>query len=169
MPQKIRMISEFSFPAAVLHAALVSAEYWQARVEELDGPHAELSIHHDDDGTLVASISKPVVTERIPPRLLRFWPSGLRLDYSEHWPPLVDGVARAEISGGIASVGSLTGICELSDGATGCLSEYSVTVESGIPMAGKLIAGAFAKGIIEDSGAVDAFTERWLRMRQERV
>ncbi|MGW4767321.1 DUF2505 domain-containing protein [Nocardia sp. NPDC004278] len=163
MPQKIRLISEFSFPAVLFHAALVSAEYWQARVAELDGPHAELSLHREADGVLVATVSKPVAPDQIPPRLARVWPSGLRLDYAEHWSPLVAGTARAEIRGSIAGVGTMAGSCELRDGVDGCVSEYSVTVDSGIPMAGRLIAGAFAKGIIEDSGAVDAFTERWLR------
>ncbi|MFE3194111.1 DUF2505 domain-containing protein [Nocardia sp. NPDC059240] len=167
MPQKIRLISNFSAPTRVFHEALHSDEYWQARVAELDGPHAELTLLRDADGLLIATVSKPVVADQLPPRLARMWPAGLRLDYAEHWPPLVDGTARAEIRGGIASVGTMNGSCELRDGTDGCVTEFSVTVDSGIPMAGRLIAAAFAKGIIEDSGAVDAFTERWLRARQE--
>ncbi|WP_433194641.1 DUF2505 domain-containing protein [Nocardia sp. CA-107356] len=166
MAQTIRLVSEFSFPAALFHNAQVSTEYWQARVAELDGPHAELSIHRDATGVL-ATVSKPVAPERIPSRLSKVWPSGLRLDYSEHWSPLVDGLARAEVRADIAAVSTMSGACELRDTADGCVCEYVVTVDSGIPMAGRLIAGAVAKSIIEDSGAVDAFTERWLTARGE--
>ncbi|MEU1205295.1 DUF2505 domain-containing protein [Nocardia sp. NPDC005825] len=164
MAQKIRLISEFPFSAGELHGAMVSAEYWRARVAELDGPHAELSVRHDA-GAVIATVSKPLAADRIPPRLSKAWPAGLRLDYSERWSPFVDGTARAEVRAAISAIGTMSGSYELRETADGCLCEYVVTVESGIPMAGRLIAGAFAKGVIEDSGAVDAFTERWLKSR----
>ncbi|MFE3025304.1 DUF2505 domain-containing protein [Nocardia tengchongensis] len=164
MAQKIRLISEFPFSARHFHDAMVSPEYWRARVAELDGPVAELSIRHDS-GDLIATVSKPLAPDRIPPRLSKAWPAGLRLDYSERWSPFADGEARAEVRAAISAIGSMSGTFELRDGADGCVCEYVVTVESGIPMAGRLIAGAFAKGVIEDSGAVDAFTERWLKSR----
>ncbi|WP_433665925.1 DUF2505 domain-containing protein [Nocardia sp. CA-136227] len=164
MTQKIRLITEFPFSAGLLHEAMVSPEYWRARVAELDGPFAELSVRHDE-GDLIAAVSKPLAPDRIPPRLSKAWPAGLRLNYSERWSPFSDGLAQAEVRGAISAIGSMSGVFELRDSADGSICEYVVTVESGIPMAGRLIAAEIAKGVIEDSGAVDAFTERWLKSR----
>ncbi|WP_024805003.1 DUF2505 domain-containing protein [Nocardia sp. BMG51109] len=164
MPTEVVRITEYPFPAAELHDALLNRTYWEARVAEIDGAEASLDFFESDGATVRLAVSKLIPPERMPDKAALLRPSGIRFEYSEEWSALVDGCAEGRTDGRVVGAPvTVSAKLLLRGDDSRCDLRFAGTVTVHIPVLGKPIEDRMIDGVAEDADDIASFTRQWVR------
>ncbi|MFF2557285.1 DUF2505 domain-containing protein [Nocardia sp. NPDC058058] len=171
MTRKVSRVEEYAQSAAEVHRAVTTRQYWVDRVAELDGAGAELVSFEVTGDTTRIVVSKPAPVGRMPAQVAKLIPDSVRLEVTESWGPLTDGVAHAEMVADIAGMPiTLAAKFVLKDAGPRSTLDFDGTVDVRVPVLGKAIEGNIATDVGNEVTQIAEYTESWLtRERQDKA
>lgn len=161
--RRIEHSSTYTFPAAQVHAALTSEQYWRDRIAEVGGDGATLDEITVGDGTIAVIMTQAVPADTLPGVVTKIRPGDLIIKRSETWAGLNDdqatGTFAAEVAGAPAKIG---GTQKLSGQESDAIVEVSAEVAVRIPLVGGKVESVVADEILRLIDAEQEFTQSWL-------
>ncbi|MGC0365505.1 hypothetical protein ABH922_003489 [Rhodococcus sp. 27YEA15] len=163
MSRRIEHSSKFSVPAAKVHQALTSEQYWRDRLAAVGGPGAtidELTVTND---TVAVSVSQVIPAENLPSMVAKFVPGDIVIKRSETLASLTDGEAAGTFAAHVDGVPArVEGTQTLrGDDASATLSAAG-EVEVKIPLFGSKIESAIVDEVVRLIQSEQDFTREWI-------
>ncbi|WP_460867831.1 DUF2505 domain-containing protein [Rhodococcus aerolatus] len=152
-------------PAALL-AAYGDRAYWQARVDQVGGPGAELrSVEASDTGVDVA-LTQRIAAQHLPKVVQKISSGDLTISREEHWSALSGGRASARTSGAVAGTpAKITASVELTGDDASATVRTTGQAEVPVPLVGGKIEQAICDNITQLLEVEQRFTTDWVRDR----
>ncbi len=163
MSRRIELTLTYNAPAAAIHHALTSREFWLPRVEKNADNGVTLDHLNGGEGTIDVAISQVLDKEALPALVSKAVKGDLVLTRGEAWGPFENGQATGTFTVSTAGLPiTANGTALLTD--NGATSTF--TLEGEVEVAIKLIGGA-VEGMVGDQiiailGRDQAAVEEWV-------
>jgi len=164
MPRSFELSASYPVSVESVHAAFRDEEYWLARLADSGADSATLdSMLVEDDGRIIVATTQALRPDRLPAVVTQFHRGDLEIIRTEMWNPVVDGKARAEVSGAVPGAPvSVVGTAELVPTETGSRLRFTTTVEVNIPLVGGKLESFIGGKLAELVTAEQRFTTFWI-------
>lgn len=163
MSRRIELTLTYNAPAAAVHHALTSREFWLPRVEKNADNGVTLDHLTDGEGTMDVAISQVLDKESLPALVSKAVKGELVLTRGEAWGPFANGTANGTFT--VSTTGlpiTASGTALLTDAG----NQSTLTLEGEVEVAIKLIGGAIegmvADQVVEILGRDQAAVEEWV-------
>ena len=110
MSRTFTLAVHYPAPVEQVFAAFTDRGYWLARLADSGADVATLDeLSADADGGAQVVTTQAIHRDKLPALAAQFHPGDLQIARAEHWHPVRDGRARAEISGQIVGAPARVG------------------------------------------------------------
>jgi hypothetical protein len=158
------MSTDYAESVEAVLRAFSDEQYWLARLADSGVDDSTLDSMDVGDGVIDVVTTQVLRADRMPAIVTQFHRGDLRVRREERWEPIVDGSARATITGSILdSPASLTGTAvlePLDDG--GARLKFRATVEVKIPLVGGKLENFIGGQLVELLIREQRFTTTWI-------
>ncbi|MFD4292242.1 DUF2505 domain-containing protein [Rhodococcus sp. NPDC058505] len=163
MSRRIELTLTYNAPAAAVHHALTSRDFWLPRVEKNAENGVTLDHLKDGPGTVDCQISQVLDKDSLPSLVSKAVKGDLVLTRGEAWGPFENGQANGKFT--VTTTGlpiTASGTAVLTDAG----AQSTMTLEGDVEVAIKLIGGAVegmvADQVVEILGRDQAAVEEWV-------
>ena len=164
MPRSFDMATDYEGSVEQVHDALRDEQYWLARLADSGADDASLdSMRLDDQGGVTVATTQILRADRLPGIVTQFHRGDLEIQRVENWTGLVDGAAKAAVTGAIAAAPvALSGDAHLAPSDTHARLAFRATVEVRIPLVGGKVETFIGNQLVELLIAEQRFTTMWI-------
>ncbi len=164
MPRSFDMATDYEGSVEQVHRALRDEQYWLARLADSGADDASLdSMRLDDQGGVSVATTQILRADRLPGIVTQFHRGDLQIQRVESWTGLVDGAAKAAVTGAIAGAPvSLSGDAHLAPSDRHARLAFRATVEVRIPLVGGKVENFIGNQLVELLIAEQRFTTMWI-------
>lgn len=163
MSRRIEHSSKYTVPAAEVHEAVTSEQYWRDRIAAVGGPGATIDELTVRDQTVAVTMSQVIPAEHLPSMVSNFIKGDIVIKRSETLAPLNGDTATGTFSAHIDGVPvRVEGTQVLTGDATGCTLRADGEVEVKIPIIGGKIESAIVDEVVRLIEAEQNFTREWI-------
>ena len=164
MPRSFDMATDYEGSVEQVHEALRDEQYWLARLADSGADDASLdSMRLDDQGGVAVATTQILRADRLPGIVTQFHRGDLAIQRVESWTGLVDGAAKAAVTGAIAGAPvSLSGDGHLAPSDRHARLAFRATVEVRIPLVGGKVETFIGNQLVELLIAEQRFTTMWI-------
>jgi len=158
------MATDYEGSVAQVHQAFRDEQYWLARLADSGADDATLdSIELGPDGSVEVATTQVLRADRLPGLVTQFHRGDLAIQRVESWTGLVDGAAKAAVTGAIAGAPvSLSGDAHLAPSDTHARLAFRAAVEVRIPLVGGKVETFIGNQLVELLIAEQRFTTMWI-------
>jgi len=158
------MATDYQGSVEQVHDALRDEQYWLARLADSGADDASLdSMHLDDLGGVTVATTQILRADRLPGIVTQFHRGDLEIQRLESWTGLVDGTAKAAVTGAIAAAPvALSGDAHLAPSNDHARLAFRATVEVRIPLVGGKVENFIGNQLVELLVAEQRFTTMWI-------
>ena len=158
------MATDYEGSVEQVHEALRDEQYWLARLADSGADDAVLdSIRFDDEGGFAVATTQILRADRLPGVVTQVHRGDLAIQRVESWTGLVDGKAKAKVTGAIAGAPvSLSGDAHLAPSDTHARLAFRATVEVRIPLVGGKVENFIGNQLVDLLIAEQRFTTLWI-------
>ncbi|MGB3773593.1 MAG: DUF2505 domain-containing protein [Rhodococcus sp. (in: high G+C Gram-positive bacteria)] len=164
MASTVDQRTTYGCSAAVLHATLTDAEYWQDRMAEIGNGSAVVD-HVVDDGRVTSVVDQALEADRLPKALQRFAGSSMSARCTESWDTARDdGSATGTYTLRVTKMPVvIDGELELIPvGPQECVLRFVGTVVASVPIMGPVVEKVMVGEMDKSFEAEREFTTAWL-------
>jgi hypothetical protein len=164
MPRSFDMATDYEGSVEQVHDALRDERYWLARLADSGADDASLdSIRLDDQGGVAVATTQILRADRLPGIVTQFHRGDLEIQRVESWTGLVDGTAKATVTGAIAAAPvALSGDAHLTLSNDHARLAFRATVEVRIPQVGGKVENFIGNQLVELLIAEQRVTTMWI-------
>ena len=164
MPRSFDMATDYEGSVEQVHDALRDERYWLARLADSGADDASLdSMRVDDHGGIAVATTQILRADRLPGVVTQFHRGDLEIQRVESWTGVVDGTAKAAVTGAIAGAPvSLSGDAHLAPSDRHARLAFRATVEVRIPLVGGKVENFIGNQLVELLIAEQRFTTMWI-------
>ena len=165
MPRTFTLSAHYPAGVGEVYAAFADRDYWLARLVDSGADTATLdTLDVGDDGAVAATTSQRIERSKLPALAARFLSGDLTVTRGEHWQPVRDGQARAQITGAIVGApAKVRGEAVLAPDGTGSTVRFTATVKVDLPLVGGRVEEFIGGQLRELIDAEQRFTAGWLQ------
>ena len=158
------MATDYEGSVEQIHQALRDEQYWLARLADSGADDAHLdSMRLDDQGGVAVATTQILRADRLPGIVTQFHRGDLQIQRIESWTGVLDGTAKAAVTGAIAGAPvALNGDAHLTPSDLHARLAFRATVEVRIPLVGGKVENFIGNQLLELLIAEQRFTTRWI-------
>lgn len=166
MSRRFEHTATYPCSPAELHTAYADRVYWEARVEQVGGPGAELRSMASGDGGVDVALTQHVAAENLPTVVRKISSGDLTIAREEHWSALSDGRATAQTSGAVRGTPvRISATVELSGDDAAATVRTTGRADVPVPLLGGRIEQSICENITRLLDLEQEFTTDWVRDR----